>query len=74
MEALACIGHLAEALHEDMEESVRSMLDLMFAGGLSPTLVESLKQISSRHVPSTRGWQTTAVQFCAIVFFMNFAL
>ncbi|CAM6130085.1 unnamed protein product [Calypogeia fissa] len=47
MEALACIGHLAEALNDIMEEHVRSMLDLMFAGGLSPTLVESLRQIST---------------------------
>ncbi|BBN14806.1 serine/threonine-protein kinase mTOR [Marchantia polymorpha subsp. ruderalis] len=47
MEALACIGNLAEALGSDMEESVRSLLELMFQCGLTPTLVDSLKQISS---------------------------
>ncbi|KAL2621813.1 hypothetical protein R1flu_002018 [Riccia fluitans] len=47
LEALACIGSLAKALGPDMEEPVRSLLELMFQCGLSPTLVEALKQISS---------------------------
>ncbi|PPD85571.1 hypothetical protein GOBAR_DD17494 [Gossypium barbadense] len=46
LEALACVGNIAKAMGPAMESHVRSLLDVMFAAGLSPTLVESLEQIT----------------------------
>lgn len=45
-EALACVGNLAKAMGLAMENHVRSLLDVMFSGGLSVTLIEALEQIS----------------------------
>ncbi|GAV78802.1 PI3_PI4_kinase domain-containing protein/FAT domain-containing protein/FATC domain-containing protein/Rapamycin_bind domain-containing protein/DUF3385 domain-containing protein/HEAT_2 domain-containing protein [Cephalotus follicularis] len=46
LEALACVGNIAKAMGPDMEPYVRSLLDVMFLAGLSPTLVEALEQIT----------------------------
>ncbi|KAF8410288.1 hypothetical protein HHK36_002814 [Tetracentron sinense] len=46
LEALACVGSFAKAMGLAMEPHVRVLLDAMFSAGLSPTLVESLEQIS----------------------------
>ncbi|KAF8410286.1 hypothetical protein HHK36_002811 [Tetracentron sinense] len=46
LEALACVGSFAKAMGPAMEPHVRVLLDAMFSAGLSPTLVESLEQIS----------------------------
>lgn len=48
LEALACIGSIAKAMGSVMEPHVRGLLDVMFFAGLSPTLVEALKQITLR--------------------------
>ncbi|OMO63404.1 hypothetical protein COLO4_32473 [Corchorus olitorius] len=48
LEALACVGNIAKAMGPAMESYVRGLLDVMFAAGLSPTLVEALEQISVR--------------------------
>uniref|UniRef100_A0A2P2LTC6 Serine/threonine-protein kinase TOR n=2 Tax=Rhizophora mucronata TaxID=61149 RepID=A0A2P2LTC6_RHIMU len=45
-EALACAGNLAKAMGKEMEPHVRNLLNAMFSAGLSPTLVEALKQIT----------------------------
>ena len=50
LEAVACVGALAEAIGSDMEPHVRSVLDSMFALGLTPTLVTTLEQIASRYI------------------------
>lgn len=50
LEAVACVGALAEAIGSDMELHVRSVLDSMFALGLTPTLVTTLEQIASRYI------------------------
>ena len=50
LEAVACVGALAEAIGPDMQEHVESVLGFMFALGLTPTLVTSLKQIASRYL------------------------
>lgn len=50
LEAVACVGALAEAIGPDMEPHVRSVLDSMFSLGLTPTLVTALKQIASRYM------------------------
>lgn len=47
LEAVACVGALAEAIGPDMEQEVRSVLDSMFALGLTLILVNALKQIAS---------------------------
>lgn len=47
LEAVACVGALAEAIGPDMEQEVRSVIDSMFALGLTPILVDALKQIAS---------------------------
>ncbi|KAK1369657.1 Serine/threonine-protein kinase TOR [Heracleum sosnowskyi] len=46
LEALACVGNIAKAMGLAMEPHVRSLLDSMFAAGLSFTLVEALEQIT----------------------------
>ncbi|XP_073103831.1 serine/threonine-protein kinase TOR isoform X2 [Elaeis guineensis] len=46
VEALACVGSFAKAMGPAMEPHVRGLLDSMFSGGLSPTLVEALEQIT----------------------------
>ncbi|WOH04828.1 hypothetical protein DCAR_0624240 [Daucus carota subsp. sativus] len=46
LEALACVGNIAKAMGPAMEPHVRSLLDPMFAAGLSFTLVEALEQIT----------------------------
>lgn len=48
LEAVACVGALADAIGPDMKPYVEGLLDSMFALGLTPTLVHALKQISSR--------------------------
>uniref|UniRef100_A0A1D1Y0I7 Serine/threonine-protein kinase TOR n=2 Tax=Anthurium amnicola TaxID=1678845 RepID=A0A1D1Y0I7_9ARAE len=45
-EALACVGSFAKAMGLAVEPHVRALLDAMFSFGLSPTLVESLEQIT----------------------------
>jgi FKBP12-rapamycin complex-associated protein len=50
LEAVACVGALAEAIGSDMEPYVRSVLDSMFALGPTRTLVTTLEQIASRYV------------------------
>ncbi|KAL4036592.1 hypothetical protein IC575_000150 [Cucumis melo] len=47
LEALACVGSIAKAMGPAMESHVRGLLDVMFSAGLSPTLVESLEQITT---------------------------
>lgn len=47
LQAVACIGSLAEAIGPKMEEHVRGVIDSMFLAGLSPTLVTALEKISS---------------------------
>lgn len=49
LEALACVGNIAKAMGPAMEPYVRGLLDVMFAAGLSPTLVEALEQITARY-------------------------
>ncbi|XP_065870624.1 serine/threonine-protein kinase TOR isoform X2 [Euphorbia lathyris] len=46
LEALACVGNIAKAMGPVMEPYVRNLLEIMFAAGLSSTLVESLEQIT----------------------------
>ncbi|XP_038982974.1 serine/threonine-protein kinase TOR isoform X1 [Phoenix dactylifera] len=46
VEALACVGSFAKAMGPAMEPHVRGLLDSMFSGGLSRTLVEALEQIT----------------------------
>ncbi|XP_017224295.1 serine/threonine-protein kinase TOR isoform X2 [Daucus carota subsp. sativus] len=46
LEALACVGNIAKAMGLAMEPHVLSLLDSMFAAGLSFTLVEALEQIA----------------------------
>ncbi|XP_022763546.1 serine/threonine-protein kinase TOR isoform X3 [Durio zibethinus] len=46
LEALACVGNIAKAMGPAMESHVRGLLDVMFSAGLSPTLVEALRQIT----------------------------
>ncbi|KAK9286670.1 hypothetical protein L1049_015071 [Liquidambar formosana] len=46
LEALACVGSIAKAMGPAMESYVRSLLDVMFSAGLSPTLVEALEQVT----------------------------
>ncbi|XP_047315173.1 serine/threonine-protein kinase TOR isoform X1 [Impatiens glandulifera] len=46
LEALACVGNIAKAMGPAMEPHVCSLLDAMFATGLSSTLVEALDKIS----------------------------
>ncbi|KAL8097331.1 hypothetical protein AgCh_030462 [Apium graveolens] len=46
LEALACVGNIAKAMGPAMEPHVQSLLDSMFAAGLSFTLVEALEQIT----------------------------
>ncbi|KAK4476961.1 hypothetical protein RD792_016131 [Penstemon davidsonii] len=46
MEALACVGNIANAMGDPVEPYVRSLLDAMFSIGLSLTLVEALERIS----------------------------
>lgn len=46
LEALACVGNIAKAMGLAMEPHVRSLLDSMFAAGLSFTLVEALEEIA----------------------------
>ncbi|KAL3814338.1 hypothetical protein ACJIZ3_015606 [Penstemon smallii] len=46
MEALACVGNIANAMGDPVEPYVRSLLDTMFSIGLSLTLVEALERIS----------------------------
>ncbi|KAG1342788.1 serine/threonine-protein kinase TOR [Cocos nucifera] len=46
VEALACVGSFAKAMGPATEPHVRGLLDSMFSGGLSPTLVEALEQIT----------------------------
>jgi FKBP12-rapamycin complex-associated protein len=48
LQAVACIGSLAEAIGPKMEEHVRGVIDSMFLAGLSPTLVTALEKISSK--------------------------
>lgn len=48
LSAIACIGCLAESMKSDMEDYVRTLLDQMFAAGLSTTLVASLNKITLR--------------------------
>lgn len=50
LEAMACVGSFAKAMGLDMEPYVRDLLDSMFLSGLSPTLIESLEQITARFV------------------------
>lgn len=50
LQAIACVGALAEAIGSDMEEHVRNVIDSMFAVGLNPTLVTALKQIAARYL------------------------
>lgn len=50
LEAVACVGALAEAIGSDMEAHVHSVLDSMFALGLTDTLVTTLEQIASRYI------------------------
>ncbi|CAM8904260.1 unnamed protein product [Rhodiola kirilowii] len=45
-EALTCVGNIAKAMGPTVEPYVRTLLDAMFSGGLSPALVEALEQIS----------------------------
>lgn len=49
LQAVACVGALAAAIGPDMENHVRSVLESMFSGGLTPTLVEALQKIASRY-------------------------
>lgn len=65
LEAVACVGALAEAIGPDMEQQVRSVLDSMFALGLTPILVNALKQIASRYMLTPR----TCQQVLARLFF-----
>ncbi|KAG0576661.1 hypothetical protein KC19_5G097200 [Ceratodon purpureus] len=51
LEAVACVGALAEAIGLDMEPYVRLVLDSMFALGLTPILVTTLEQIASSIKP-----------------------
>ncbi|KAM5549808.1 serine/threonine-protein kinase TOR [Rosa sericea] len=51
LEALACVGNIAKAMGPAMEHDVRGLLDVMFAAGLSPTLVEALEKITTS-IPS----------------------
>ncbi|ERM95810.1 serine/threonine-protein kinase TOR isoform X2 [Amborella trichopoda] len=51
LEALACVGSLANAMGPAMEPHVRSLLDVMFSAGLSLTLVDALQQIT-QSIPS----------------------
>lgn len=44
------MGSFAKAMGPAMEPHVRGLLDSMFSGGLSPTLVEALEQITLRYV------------------------
>ncbi|KAJ6985134.1 hypothetical protein NC653_023190 [Populus alba x Populus x berolinensis] len=47
LEALVCVGNIAQAMGPAMEPFVRSsLLDVMFSAGLSSTLVDALEQIS----------------------------
>ncbi|XP_048128359.1 serine/threonine-protein kinase TOR isoform X2 [Rhodamnia argentea] len=46
LEALACVGNIAKAMGPRMESHVRGLLDVMFAAGLSPMLVEALEKIT----------------------------
>ncbi|KAK1365599.1 hypothetical protein POM88_041160 [Heracleum sosnowskyi] len=46
LEALACVGNIAKAMGPAMEPHAQSLLDSMFAAGLSFTLVEALEQIT----------------------------
>jgi FKBP12-rapamycin complex-associated protein len=50
LQAIACVGALAEAIGSDMEEHVRNVIGSMFAVGLNPTLVTALKQIAARYL------------------------
>ncbi|KAL5705931.1 non-specific serine/threonine protein kinase [Ranunculus cassubicifolius] len=47
LEALACVGSFAKAMGLIMEPHIRGLLDSMFAAGLSPTLVETLEQVTT---------------------------
>lgn len=49
LEALACVGNIAKAMGPAMEHDVRGLLDVMFAAGLSSTLVEALEKITTRY-------------------------
>lgn len=51
MEALACVGSLAQWVGPEMAEPVRSLLNVCFAAGLSPTLVDALSKIAT-HLPT----------------------
>ncbi|PRQ22228.1 putative non-specific serine/threonine protein kinase [Rosa chinensis] len=51
LEALACVGNIAKAMGPAMEHDVRGLLDVMFAAGLSSTLVEALEKITAS-IPS----------------------
>ncbi|XP_004292060.1 PREDICTED: serine/threonine-protein kinase TOR [Fragaria vesca subsp. vesca] len=51
LEALACVGNIAKAMGPAMEHDVRGLLDVMFAAGLSSTLVEALEKITTS-IPS----------------------
>ncbi|KAF5177476.1 Serine/threonine-protein kinase TOR [Thalictrum thalictroides] len=46
LEALACVGSFAKAMGPTMEPHIRFLLDAMFSAGLSPTLVETLEQVT----------------------------
>ncbi|XP_020086675.1 serine/threonine-protein kinase TOR isoform X1 [Ananas comosus] len=46
VEAIACVGSFANAMGPAMEPHVRSLLDSMFAAGLSDALVQALEQIT----------------------------
>ena len=46
---MACVGNIAKALGPAMEHDVRGLLDVMFAAGLSATLVEALEKITTRY-------------------------
>ncbi|KAF6153004.1 hypothetical protein GIB67_021609 [Kingdonia uniflora] len=46
LDALSCVGSFAKAMGPAMEPHIRSLLDVMYSSGLSPTLVETLEQIT----------------------------
>ena len=47
-EALMCVGHLAESLGDIWAPYVDELMDLMFNGGMTDTLVQALSQTAAR--------------------------
>ncbi|KAL4556748.1 hypothetical protein LXL04_034907 [Taraxacum kok-saghyz] len=75
LEALACVGNIANAMGPAMESHVCSLLDAMFSAGLSSLLVESLEQITIRERQRLqKAYQLLGMEYIVVLLVLGIAM